>query len=63
MASNDIDVGIEKYLYEPEKADYPNTNQSGCDSKLSLDTDGQTVHNFGAGLAKMSTVDLHYTHC
>jgi len=25
-------IGIEGYLYEPEKADYPNVNQSGGDS-------------------------------
>jgi len=26
--SNHMDVGIEGYLYEPEKADFPNINQS-----------------------------------
>jgi hypothetical protein len=54
MASNDMDVGIEGYLYEPEKADYPNINQSGSDSELSSDTDGETVHNFRDGRTKMS---------
>ena len=46
MASNDIDVGIEGYLYEPEKADYLNINRSGNDSKLSLDTEGETINPF-----------------
>ena len=54
MASNDMDVGIEGYLFEPEKADYPNINQSGSDSELSSDTEGESVHNFRDGRAKMS---------
>jgi len=46
MASNDMDVGIEGYLCEPEKQDYPNINQSGTDSELNSDTNGVTLHNF-----------------
>jgi len=34
-------VGIEGYLYEAEKADYPNINRSGSDSKVG----SVTIHN------------------
>jgi len=41
-----MDVGFERYLYEPEKADYQNIHQSGSAGDLSLDTESETVHNF-----------------
>jgi len=39
-----MDVGIEGYLYEPEKSDYLNMNQIVSDSNLSSDTEGEIVH-------------------
>jgi len=46
MAWNDTDMGIDGYIeYELEKSDYPNINRSANDSELSLDTEGETVHN------------------
>jgi len=41
-----MDVTTERYLYEPEKADYPNINQNGSNSELSSDIEDETVHNF-----------------
>ena len=39
-----MDIGIEGYLYEPEKADYLNINQSASDRELT--SESETVHNF-----------------
>ena len=41
-----MDVGIEGCLYELEKADYPNINQNGSDSELSLDSEVKLFRTF-----------------
>ena len=43
MASDDMDIGIEWYLYEPDKEDYLNIVQEKSDDESNSDNEGETL--------------------
>ncbi len=55
MASEDIEMGTEGYLYEPEKIDFPNIRQDthNC-SDSSTDSEGESLSIFREGRSRWS---------
>ena len=54
MASDDMDMGIEWYLYEPDKEDYLNIVQEKSDDDSNSDNEGETFGNYCEGRSMMA---------
>ena len=53
MEDVDGDYGVEGYLYEPERADFPNIQNNQTDDDSSSDSEGESLGIFRDGRTKM----------